>query len=70
MSRRDLHAAGIATLPPTLLHALEAFEADPLVGETFGAEFRNIFLSQKMGEWERSFFHVSAEQREQSLTYI
>ena len=70
MSRRDLHAAGVATLPPTLLHALESFEADPLVEEIFGAEFRNIFLSKKMGEWERSFFHVWGEQRQQSLTYI
>ena len=70
MSRRQLHEAGITTLPPTLLHALEAFEADPLVEATFGSEFRDIFLRQKMGEWDRSFFHVSAEQREHMLTYI
>ena len=70
MSRRELHQAGIATLPPTLLHALEAFEADPLVEQTFGDEFKSIFLRQKMGEWDRSFFHVSNEQREHMLTYI
>jgi len=70
MSRRDLHKAGIATLPPTLLHALEAFEEDPLVEEALGTEFKEIFLKQKMGEWNRDFFHVSDEQREQMLTHI
>jgi len=70
MSRRELTAAGIATLPPTLLHALEAFEADPLVEETFGAEFKDIFADHKRAEWDRAFFQVSQEQREAMLTYI
>ena len=70
MSRRDLHSAGISTLPPTLLHALEAFDADPLVEEALGSEFKEIFLAQKMSEWNRDFFHVSDEQRNQMLTHI
>ena len=70
MNRRQLREAGISTLPPTLLHALEAFEADPFVGETFGAELKKYFLQQKMEEWNRSFFHVSTEQRDHMLTYI
>ena len=30
--RKELKAAGIDVLPRTLLHALEAFEADPISG--------------------------------------
>jgi glutamine synthetase len=70
MTRRELKAAGIRTLPPTLLHALEAFEADPLVEKAFGPAFKEIFLDHKLAEWDRSFFRVSAEQREAMLTYI
>ena len=70
MTRRDLKAAGIATLPPTLLHALEAFEADPLVADALGAEFKGIFVDHKRAEWDKAFFQVSEEQREAMLTYI
>jgi glutamine synthetase len=70
MTRRELKTAGIATLPPTLLHALDAFEADPLVEETLGAEFKDIFLDHKRTEWDKAFFQVSAEQRDAMLTYI
>jgi glutamine synthetase len=70
MRRRDLKEAGIETLPPTLLHALEAFEIDPLVDEVFGSEFKEIYITQKLREWDRSFFHVSDEQRELMLTYL
>ncbi len=70
MNRRELKRAGIQTLPPTLLHALESFEADPLVDDTFGTEFKEIYLRQKLREWDKSFFHVSDEQRERMLTYL
>ncbi len=70
MGRTALKQAGIGTLPPTLLHALEAFEQDPLVDSALGTEFKNIFLAQKRKEWERAFLYVSAEQREAMLTFI
>ncbi len=70
LDRRQLRAAGIGTLPPTLLHALEAFDADPLVAETFGTEFKEIYHAHKTREWEQGFFPVSAEQRERLLEYI
>jgi glutamine synthetase len=70
MARRDLKGAGIETLPPTLLHALEAFEADPLVDEALGSAFKEIFLDHKLREWDRAFYRVSQEQREAMLTYI
>ena len=68
--RREYKNRGIRTLPPTLLHALEPFEADPLVEQTFGAEFREIYLNYKMRVWERDFFPVANEHRERMLTSI
>lgn len=70
MSRTALKQASINTLPPTLLHALEAFEADSLVEETFGPEFKQLFIDQKMREWNQSFFQVSEQQREEMFDYI
>jgi glutamine synthetase len=46
------------------------FEADPLVADALGAEFKEKFLDQKMAEWDKAFFQVSQEQREAMLTYI
>lgn len=69
MKPSDLKKRGIDMLPRTLLHALEAFEADPLVDATFGP-FKDIYLAQKRREWERAFYRVTDEQREQSLTFI
>ncbi len=55
---------------PARLHALEAFEADPLVVGALGAEFKTIFVDHKRAEWDKAFFQVSEEQREAMLTYI
>ena len=69
-SRRELSALGIRTLPPTLLHAVEAFEADPLVEGVFGAEFRDLYASLRRREWEEVFFHVSDWQRARDLEFL
>lgn len=69
ISRRDYRARGIRTLPATLLHALEAFDTDPLVADTFGS-FRDIYFEHKMRVWERDFYEVSQEHRERMLTVI
>jgi glutamine synthetase len=69
LSRSELQAAGIRFLPPTLLHALEGFDADPLVTATFG-EMKHIYFANRMAEWQRHFYRVSDEQRESMLTYI
>lgn len=60
----------VTTLPRTLLDALRAFEADPLVTEVFGAEFQRIYLKQKMKEWDKGFYKVYEEEREQMMTFI
>ncbi len=57
-------------LPRTLLEALQAFETDPLVEDAFGAEFQDIFLEFKLGEWERHFYPVAAEERDRMLTFL
>jgi glutamine synthetase len=57
-------------LPMTLLDALRAFAVDPLVAETFGAEFQQIYLKQKMKEWEQGFYRVTDQEREAMLTFI
>jgi glutamine synthetase len=68
--RRELKEAGIALLPRTLLHALEAFEADSLGVTAFGSFYRDIYLSHKLREWEQCFYPVSEEQRSRYLTFI
>ena len=45
-SRSSLIASGIQFLPPTLCHALDAFEADPFAEKVLG-EMKGIFLKQK-----------------------
>lgn len=60
----------ITRLPRTLLEALEAFEQDPLVGQAFGQELRDIYLEYKLKEWERDFYAVHAEERERRLTFL
>ena len=57
-------------LPRTLIEALDAFRADPLVPKTFGAEFRDIYARQKTKEWERGFYKVSDEERSTMMEYI
>lgn len=56
-------------LPRTLLHALEAFDDDPLVEEVFG-EFKQIYLTQKLREWDSTFYRITQEQLEDRLTFI
>ena len=68
-SRRELSAQGVELLPRTLLHALEEFEADALTERTLGA-YRDVYLKHKYAEWERSFYHVSDEQRQRWLTFL
>ena len=59
----ELQASGVHRLPATLGAALDAFEADALAEEVFGAEFHDAYARVKrpsgdeyntvVGEWER-----------------
>jgi glutamine synthetase len=66
----DLKSAGIDRLPKTLLHALEAFEADPISAVAFGDFYKAIYASHKAREWDRTFYRVTDEQRREHLTFI
>jgi len=68
--RADLAAAGIELLPRTLLHALEAFERDPIAAVAFGDFYKGIYASHKQKEWDRAFYRVTDEQRREQLTFI
>ncbi len=68
--RAELKAAGISLLPRTLLHAIEAFDADPISTTAFGDFYKDIYSTHKQREWERTFYLVSEEQRKRELTFI
>jgi glutamine synthetase len=58
LSRQELRNRGIATLPRTLLHAIEAFEEDALTEEVFGP-LKPIYVELKNKEWEHFHNYVS-----------
>ncbi len=66
----QLKASGTPFLPRTLLHAIEAFEADPIVEKAFGAEMRDIYLAQKQREWDEAFFPINPEHKARRLRFI
>lgn len=70
LTRSELKEIGMNFLPRTLLHALEAFEADPFTERVFGAEFKGIYLKQKLKEWDEGFYPISKSHVEQRLTFI
>ena len=68
--RGNPKAAGLHVLPRTLLHALEAFDEDPISKAAFGDYYKDIYLSHKLREWDRTFYRVTDEQRRDQLTFI
>ena len=69
LTRGQLRERGVEILPPTLLHALDAFEADPLTDAAFGP-YKAVYLEHKREEWAQSFYRVSAEQRAERVDFI
>lgn len=54
-------------LPRTLLEALDAFEADPLVKQVFSAGFIEDYLAMKHGEWDEYHSIVTPWERARYL---
>ncbi len=52
MSQEDKDAVGIASLPGTLLEALDALEANPVAKETLGDHILTKYLEGKHKEWD------------------
>jgi glutamine synthetase len=70
LTRSQLKEIGMKFLPRTLLHSLEAFEADPLIDQVFGTEFKEIYLKQKLKEWDEGFYPISEAHLQKHLTFI
>jgi glutamine synthetase len=70
LGKPALKKLGLRLLPRTLLHALEAFDEDPISARAFGDYYKGVYLSHKTREWEKSFYLVSDEQRAAGLTFI
>jgi glutamine synthetase len=60
----------IPRLPRTLLEAVDAFEADQLAHEVFGANFIKDYSETKRNEWEKDHLPVSEAERSDNLPYF
>ncbi|ANS31936.1 glutamate-ammonia ligase (plasmid) [Rhodococcus opacus] len=61
------HNSDAPSLPRTLLEAVEAFQADPLVHETFPPAFVREYTEMKVKEWETDHLLVSDAERARYL---
>ena len=68
LSDAELRAAGVKTLPRTLLEAVEAFAADSLPEKVLGADLRASFIDLKTKEWWSFHNAVSKWELDNYLT--
>ncbi|MGD9602661.1 MAG: type III glutamate--ammonia ligase [Gammaproteobacteria bacterium] len=66
-SPAELSALGIRTLPRSLEEALDAFAADPLSRQVFGADMHQSWLEYKWDEWTRYACHVTDWEKSRYL---
>ncbi len=65
-----LEQRGVETLPRTLLEAIEAFDADPLMEVAFGPELKKSYVELKTQEWWDYHNDVSPWEIERYLTFF
>ncbi len=65
-----LRAAGVKRVPPTLGHAIEALETDPLAREVAGEVMLDCYLRYKSDEWNRFCTTVTDWEREEYLRFF
>ncbi len=68
LSQMQLDELGVNTLPPTLLHAIEAFAADPISKDVMGDDLFQSFVKLKTAEWWDYHNTISPWEIEQYLT--
>jgi glutamine synthetase len=68
-SDEELRAMGIATLPRTLLEAVEAFDADPLSELVMGPDLKRAYVELKKTEWWEYHNAVSEWELDRYLTF-
>ena len=66
----ELERLGVETLPRTLLEAVEAFDADPLMEEVFGPELKKAFVELKSQEWWDYHNEISPWEIDRYLTFF
>jgi glutamine synthetase len=67
---QELEQRGVETLPRTLLEAIEAFDADPLMEVVFGSELKKAYVELKTQEWWDYHNDVSRWEIERYLTFF
>lgn len=70
LSDADLAARGVKTLPRTLLEAIEALDADPLMEEILGPELKRSYVELKSQEWWEYHNSVSPWEINRYLTFF
>ena len=70
LSESELAQMGVRTLPRTLLEAIDAFAADPLMERAFGTELRDAYVELKNQEWWDYHNEVSPWEIEHYLTFF
>jgi len=64
---RKTNVAQGGRLPRTLLEAVDAFEADPLATEVYGADFVSAYTDMKLGEWDDFHAQITPWERDAYL---
>jgi glutamine synthetase len=67
---RHLAEMGVATLPRTLLEAIEALDADTLIERVLGPELKRSFVELKTQEWWEYHNTVSPWEIDRYLTFF
>lgn len=70
MTREEIEASGIDTLPTNLLEAVEALEADPFLKQVLGEQVCANYIKAKRAEWQQYTSQVTAWELETYLYRI
>jgi glutamine synthetase len=68
-SDEQVSELGVELLPRTLSEAIDAFEADPLTRDVFGADLHRAYIEFKRSEWEDFHNTVTQWEWERYLTF-
>jgi glutamine synthetase len=70
LSNDELERLAVRTLPRTLLEAIEAFDADPLMEQVLGPELKQAYVDLKTQEWWDYHDEISAWEVDRYLTFF
>jgi glutamine synthetase len=70
LSDDELERLGVRTLPRTLLEAVEAFDADPLMERVLGPELKKAYVDLKTEEWWDYHDEISPWEIQRYLTFF